>query len=42
MNKDETIKMLENQIQMMWWGFEEGISVEEMTERIFPEAFKEE
>ena len=36
MDKDETIKMLENQIQMMWQGFEEGISVDEMNQRIFP------
>tara|TARA_R100000329_G_scaffold144441_1_gene129206 strand:+ start:290 stop:451 length:162 start_codon:yes stop_codon:yes gene_type:complete len=38
MNK---IKMLEDQIQMMWYGFEEGISVDEMNKRIFPEAFEE-
>jgi hypothetical protein len=37
MTKDKTIKMLENQIQMMWQGFEEGISVDEMTARIFPQ-----
>ena len=42
MDKDKTIKMLEDQIQKMWWGFEEGISVDEMNERIFPELFKEE
>ncbi len=35
MNKDETIKMLENQIQKMWQGFEEGISVDEMNFRLF-------
>jgi len=34
---EETIKMLENQIQMMWQGFEEGISSDEMNERIFGE-----
>ena len=39
---NETIEMLEKQIQMMWWGFEEGISVEEMNKRIFPEAWEEE
>lgn len=33
--KDKTTKMLENQIQMMWQGFEEGISVDEMNARIF-------
>jgi len=37
MDKDKTIKMLENQIQMMWKGFEEGISVDEMNQRIFPQ-----
>ena len=42
MDKDEIIKKLENQIQMMWFGFEEGISVDEMNGRIFPELFKEE
>lgn len=42
MDKDKTIKMLEDQIQKMWQGFEEGISVDEMNERLFPEAFKEE
>ena len=42
MNKDEQIIMLEQQIQKMWQGFEEGISVDEMNERLFPEAFKEE
>ena len=42
MDKDKTIKMLEDQIQKMWQGFEEGISVYEMNERLFPEAFKEE
>ena len=41
MDKDKTIKMLEDQIQMMWQGFEEGISVDEMNKRIFPEAFEE-
>jgi hypothetical protein len=34
---EETIKMLENQIQMMWQGFEEGISSDEMNQRIFGE-----
>ena len=42
MDKDKTIKMLEDQIQKMWQGFEEGISVDEMNQRLFPEAFKEE
>ena len=42
MDKDKKIKMLENQIQKMWQGFEEGISVDEMNQRLFPEAFKEE
>ena len=42
MDKDKTIKMLEDQIQKMWQGFEEGISVDEKNERLFPEAFKEE
>ena len=37
MDKDEIIKMLENQIEMMWQGFEEGISVDEMNQRIFPQ-----
>ena len=41
MDKDKTIKMLEDQIQKMWQGFEEGISVDEMNERLFPEAFEE-
>ncbi len=41
MDKDKTIKMLEDQIQKMWQGFEEGISVDEMNKRIFPEAFEE-
>ncbi len=36
-DKDETIKMLEHQIQMMWQGFEEGISSDEMNARIFGE-----
>ena len=36
------IQQLEKQIQMMWQGFEEGISVDEMNKRLFPEAFKEE
>ena len=40
MNKDEQIIKLEKQIQKMWQGFEEGISVDEMNERLFPEAFK--
>ena len=39
---NETIEMLEKQIQMMWWGFEDGISVDEMNQRIFPELFEEE
>jgi hypothetical protein len=39
---NETIEMLEDQIQMMWQGFEEGISVDEMNKRIFPEALEEE
>lgn len=34
---EEKIKMLENQIQMMWQGFEEGISSDEMNQRIFPQ-----
>lgn len=42
MDKDKIIEKLKNQIDMMWQGFEEGISVDEMNERIFPEAFKEE
>jgi len=42
MNKDEKIIMLESQIQKMWQGFEEGISVDEMNQRIFPELFEEE
>ena len=42
MSKDKTIEMLERQIQMMWQGFEEGISVDEMNARIFPKAFAEE
>ena len=29
-------------VQMMWQGFEEGISVDEMNARIFPKAFAEE
>ena len=33
--KDETIERLANQIQMMWKGFEEGISVDEMNYRLF-------
>ena len=37
MDKDKYIKMLQNQIQMMWQGFEEGISVDEMNARIFPQ-----
>ena len=37
MDKDKTIKMLEDQIQKMWQGFEEGISVDEMNARIFPQ-----
>ena len=41
MDKDKTIKMLEDQIQKMWQGFEEGISVDEMNERLFPEVFEE-
>ena len=41
MDKDKTIKMLEDQIQKMWQGFEEGISVDEMNQRLFPEAFEE-
>ena len=41
MDRDKKIKMLENQIQMMWQGFEEGISVDEMNKRIFPKEFKE-
>ena len=35
MDKDKTIKMLENQIQKMWRGFEEGICVDEMNYRLF-------
>ena len=42
MDKDKIIEKLKNQVDMMWQGFEEGISVDEMNERIFPEAFKEE
>jgi hypothetical protein len=42
MDKDKIIKKLKNQIDMMWLGFEEGISVDEMNKRIFPESFKEE
>ena len=42
MSKDEQIIKLEQQIQKMWQGFEEGISVDEMNQRLFPEAFKEE
>tara|TARA_B100001939_G_C16582808_1_gene463535 strand:+ start:237 stop:413 length:177 start_codon:yes stop_codon:yes gene_type:complete len=38
----ERIQELEKQIQMMWQGFEEGISVDEMNKRLFPEAFEEE
>ena len=30
------------QIQMMWQGFEEGISIDEMNKKLFPEAFEEE
>ena len=41
MDRDKKIKMFENQIQMMWQGFEEGISVDEMNKRIFPEAFED-
>jgi len=29
---------LKEQIQKMWKGFEEGISVDEMNQRLFPEA----
>ena len=32
---NETIEMLSNQIQKMWQGFEEGISVDEMNYRLF-------
>ena len=42
MSKDKTIKMLELQIQTMWGGFEEGISVDEMNARIFPKEFAQE
>ena len=31
----------EKQIEMMWAGFEEGISVDEMNKRLFPEAFED-
>jgi len=41
MDKDKTIQELKNQIQMMWNGFEEGISSDEMNKRIFPECFEE-
>ena len=37
MDKDKTIESLQIQIQMMWQGFEEGISVDEMNARIFPQ-----
>ena len=40
MDKDKIIKMLKNQIQMMWQGFEEGISVDEMNQRIFSQEEK--
>lgn len=40
MDKDKIIKMLKNQIQMMWQGFEEGISVDEMNQRIFAQEEK--
>ena len=39
---NETIEMLSNQIQKMWQGFEEGISVDEMNYRLFPEDYEEE
>lgn len=38
---ENDIKKLQNQIDMMWKGFEEGISVDEMNQRIFPEAFED-
>ena len=34
---DEEVEMLKSQIQKMWDGFEEGISVDEMNKRIFEE-----
>ena len=40
MDKDKRIQELENQIEMMWAGFEEGISVDEMHMRIFPQEFE--
>ena len=36
------IEEKDKQIQMMWQGFEENISVDEMNRRLFPEAFEEE
>tara|TARA_Y100000052_G_C2900187_1_gene56253 strand:- start:448 stop:573 length:126 start_codon:yes stop_codon:yes gene_type:complete len=39
MDKDKIIEKLKNQIDMMWQGFEEGISVDEMNARIFPQEF---
>jgi hypothetical protein len=35
--KDKTIESLKRQIIMMWEGFEEGISSDEMNKRIFGE-----
>ena len=41
-NKNKTIKRLSNQIQMMWQGLDEGISVDEMKKRIWPNEYEEE